>query len=267
MSLTFINVGHGTSILIESPDHETWMYDAGRLGDHERSYQVVVEALWAMNKSKIDGLVLSHADSDHYNAIEGLSKRFKVTKIVSTSQVFLHSSPLLRKILAATQRRGIKRVTWKKGSSHSGLGWSMLALHPPEQGVTGTDNANSLCLMIEFAGRRILLPGDLEPPGMQMLVSQSPTKADVLMAPHHGSLNSKSDTLLKWCDPETIVISGSSRAVSPRVLESFANENREVFVTARDHAIRIEIDKDGGIVKKHWVVDRWKVLTAVKSGK
>ena len=71
---------------------------------------------------------------------------------------------------------------------------------------------------------------------------------------------SKSDALLKWCNPKTVVISGSTRAVSPRVLEAFAAENREVFVTARDHAIRIEIAEDGTIEKKHWVTNRWTEL-------
>ena len=260
LSLTFIDVGHGTSILIETPDSESWLYDAGRMGDHQRSYQVIVDALWAMRRSKINGLILSHADSDHYNGIEGLTKRFAVDKLFSTSQVYTHKSPLLRQILDATQRRGVKHITWKKGSVHQGNGWSMLALHPPEQGVAGTDNANSLCVLMEFAGRRILLPGDLEPPGMQMLVSQPATSVDVLMAPHHGSLNSKSNALLNWCNPSTIVISGSTRAVSPRVLEAFAAEDREVFVTARDHAIRIEISQDGSIIKKHWVANRWMEL-------
>lgn len=258
--LTFIDVGHGTSILMETPDHESWLYDAGRLGDHQRSYQVIVDSLWAMRRSRINGLILSHADSDHYNGIDGLTKRIAVDQLFSTSQVYSHSSPLLSQILAATRRRGVQHITWSKGDFQQGKGWSMLALHPPRQGVTGTDNANSLCVLIEFAGRRILLPGDLEPPGMQMLVSHAATKVDVLMAPHHGSLNSKSDALLKWCSPETVVISGSTRAVSPRVLEAFEAEGREVFVTARDHAIRIEIAKDGSIEKKHWVVDRWTRL-------
>ena len=258
--ITFIDVGHGTSILFETPDHESWMYDAGRLGDHQRSYQVIVDALWAMKKSRINGLILSHADSDHYNGIEGVTKRFRVDRLVSTSQVFSHTSPLLRQILASTDRRGVRRETWKKGSFLEGKGWNMLSLHPPDQGVMGTDNANSLCVLIEFAGKRILLPGDLEPPGMQMLVSQSPTSVDILMAPHHGSLNSKSDALLKWCNPKTVVISGSTRAVSPRVLDAFEAENREVYVTARDHAIRIEIAQDGSITKRHWVVDRWSEL-------
>ena len=260
LSFTFINVGHGTCILIESPDHEAWLYDAGRLGDHERSYQVIADTLWAMNKSRIDGLIISHADSDHFNAIDGLLKRFTISKTISTSQVYSHSSPLLQKILAATERRKVERYAWRTGNSLTQGYWSMLALHPPEQGVSGSDNANSLCVLIEFAGRRVLLPGDLEPPGMQMLVSQPITKVDVLMAPHHGSLNSKSDALLRWCNPETVVISGSTRAVSPRVLDSFKADNREVFVTARDHAIRIEIDQQGKIEKKHWVIDQWKTL-------
>ena len=258
--LTFIDVGHGTSILMETPDHESWLYDAGRLGDHQRSYQVIVDAIWAMRKSRIKGLILSHADSDHYNGIDGLTKRIAVEQLYSTSQVYSHSSPLLRQILASTRRRGVQHITWSKGNVQQGKSWSMLALHPPKQGVSGTDNANSLCVLIEYAGRRILLPGDLEPPGMQLLVSQTPTKVDVLMAPHHGSLNSKSDALLKWCRPETVVISGSTRAVSPRVLEAFESEGREVYVTARDHAIRIEIAKDGSIAKKHWVIDRWAKL-------
>ena len=236
---TFIDVGHGTSILIETPDHEAWMYDAGRLGDHQRSYQVIVDALWAMKQPRLDGLILSHADSDHYNGIDGITKRFQVKRLFSTSQVFSHSSPLLQQILKASARRGVDHITWNKGTHWQGKGWNLLALHPPEQGVKGSDNANSLSIVIEYAGRRILLPGDLEPPGMQMLVSQTPIAVDILMAPHHGSLNSKSDALLRWCNPATVVISGSARAVSPRVLDAFADEHREVFVTARDHAIRL----------------------------
>jgi competence protein ComEC len=260
LSLTFIDVGHGTNILIETPDQQAWLYDAGRLGDHQRSYQVMVEALWALNKPRIDGVILSHADSDHYNGLEGIAKRFAIEKLISTRQVFEHRSPLLTQNLHVVGSRGARMVAWKKGDVHQGEGWSMLALHPPDQGVVGTDNANSLCVMMEFAGRRILLPGDLEPPGMQMLVAQDATKVDVMMAPHHGSLSAKSEALLDWCAPEIIVISGANRAQSTRVLDAFAAKHRQVLVTARDHAIRIEIARDGSIDTKHWVVDHWETL-------
>jgi competence protein ComEC len=255
--LTFIDVGHGTNILMETPDQNFWMYDAGRLGDHQRSYQVMVDALWAMQIPRLDGFVLSHADSDHYNGLSGIAKRFQIKNLYSTEQVFQHSSPLLKENLDAAKTNGAKFKAWRKGDYHYGADWSFLVMHPPSQGVEGTDNANSLCLMLEYAGRRVLLPGDLEPPGMQLLVAQDKTKVDVLMAPHHGSLNSKSDSLLAGCDPKMIVISGSHRAVSPRVLSSFAADDRKVFVTVRDHAIRIEIDSQGDIVVKQWLADRW----------
>jgi len=260
LCVTFIDVGHGTNILIEPPSQETWLYDAGRLGDHQRSYQVMVDALWSLNKPRIDKLILSHADSDHYNGIEGIAKRFAIDELISTQQVFKHSSPLLQQNIAAARNRGAQLIAWNKGHLHEERNWGILAMHPPTQGVAGTDNANSLCLMIEYAGRRILLPGDLEPPGMKMLVAQDATKVDVLMAPHHGSLNSKSESLLAWCNPETIVISGANRAGSARVLETFAANNRRVYVTARDHAIRVEIHRDGSIHAKHWVQDRWQNL-------
>ncbi len=91
-----------------------------------------------------------------------------------------------------------------------------------------------------------------------MLVGQDSTKVDVMMAPHHGSLNSKSDALMDWCAPEIIVISGGNRAQSTRVLDAFAAKDRQVLVTARDHAIRIEISLSGSIETKHWVVDHWE---------
>ena len=258
LAVTWVDVGHGTCALIELPDGQVWVYDAGRLGDHERSYQPIVNALWTLGYSRIDKLVLSHADSDHFNGLEGIAKRFAIGKLISTRQVFEHRSPLLKQNLRVAGSHGARMVAWKKGDVYQGDGWSMLAMHPPDQGVVGTDNANSLCVMIEFAGRRILLPGDLEPPGMQMLVGQDSTKVDVMMAPHHGSLNSKSDALLAWCAPEVIVISGANRAQSTRVLDAFAAKDRRVLVTARDHAIRIEISLDGSIETKHWVVDHWE---------
>lgn len=257
LCFTFIDVGHGTNVVIETPDHQTWLYDAGRMGDHQRSYQVMIEALWAMNIPKLDAVVLSHADADHYNGLAGIAKRISIDRILSTQQVFEHASPLLQRNLATAKRYGSMPIVWKRGDLHQGQGWSTLAIHPPAQGVPGSDNANSLCLLFEYAGRKVLLPGDLEPPGLPMLVAQDATDVDLLMAPHHGSLNAKADLLLKWCQPETVVISGSTRAMSPRVLQMFEAAERQIFVTARDDAIRYEIASDGTVSVRHWSTDRW----------
>ena len=50
-------------------------------------------------------------------------------------------------------------------------------LHPPRKGVLGSDNANSIVLAIEFQGRRLLLTGDLESPGLDDVLAEEPYDA------------------------------------------------------------------------------------------
>ena len=44
-------------------------------------------------------------------------------------------------------------------------------LHPLPEGVRGNDNANSVVLLIEYAGRRLLLTGDLLGDGLDQLLA------------------------------------------------------------------------------------------------
>jgi competence protein ComEC len=59
------------------------------------------------------------------------------------------------------------------------------------KGLPASDNANCVVLSVEYAGRRILLTGDLEPPGMELVMNEPRQHYDVLLAPHHGSGSSR----------------------------------------------------------------------------
>ena len=48
-------------------------------------------------------------------------------------------------------------------------------------GVIGSDNANSIVLLVEHAGRKIILPGDLESPGLEDLLAELPIDCDVVI--------------------------------------------------------------------------------------
>ena len=63
----------------------------------------------------------------------------------------------------------------------SGPNVAIEVLHPPPEGMPGRDNANSVVLAVEHAGKRILLTGDLEPPGSQALLNELPLHCDVLL--------------------------------------------------------------------------------------
>ena len=76
---------------------------------------------------------------------------------------------------------------WGGDQLRSGGAARIEVLHPPRRGILGSDNANSIVLAVEFAGRRLLLTGDLESPGLDDVMAESPYDCDLLLAPHHGS--------------------------------------------------------------------------------
>ena len=58
----------------------------------------------------------------------------------------------------------------------------------PDQDESSKQNDGSLVIMVEVAGLRLLLTGDVEPPGQQaILAAGADLRADVLKIPHHGS--------------------------------------------------------------------------------
>jgi competence protein ComEC len=103
--------------------------------------------------------------------------------------------------------------------------------------------------MIEHAGRRVLLTGDLESPGLDDVLAEEPLDADVVLAPHHGSPRSNPGKFADWCSPEYVVVSGSKplgdEAVIESVKDSFRLRGAEVFHTAEDGCVRVEIDNRG----------------------
>jgi competence protein ComEC len=259
LQVTFIDVGHGTSVLIQPPSGEVWLYDAGRLGDSQRSYLGIAGVLWSNRISRIDRMFLSHSDSDHFNAIVGLSKRFAMDRFITTQQALDSES---RSLLAVFERLRKLRVpielrhegeVFEKGDTHCHF------LHPPKHGVPGSDNANSLCLMLEFAGHRLLLPGDLEGEGTKRLVSKPRQEVSILMAPHHGSLSESPASILQWCSPTYAIISGGTKARNPKIRAAYSAQGRKALVTAIEHAIRCTIDQTGDLQIERWSHPNWVV--------
>ncbi len=134
----------------------------------------------------------------------------------------------------------------------------MAVLHPPPDGVRGSDNAQSLVLAVACHGRRLLLPGDLESPGTEALLAQPDWDSDVLLAPHHGSARSNPPGFSSWCKPEFVVISGSySQDRAGSVRAAYEGANARVFHTAYDGAVRFSLTADG-VSAARWRETGWE---------
>src|SRR5207344_1165443 len=88
MRVSFVAMGHGACVVLETPDGRTLLYDAGSLGSPEYATQSVAGYLWDRGILRIDGIILSHADIDHYNAVPGLLERFRVGAVYVSPMMF-----------------------------------------------------------------------------------------------------------------------------------------------------------------------------------
>jgi competence protein ComEC len=184
----FVAVGHGVSVLVELPDGRSLLYDAGRLGTPMSGVRPISAVLWSRGITHLDALVVSHADADHFNAIPDLLDRFSLGAIYVSPVMFEDLPPAVRELRQSIARAGVPLRELHAGQRLATGGETTIeVLHPPPSGVFGSDNANSIVLLIEHAGRRIMLTGDLEWPGLDYLLDEEPIDCDVVLAPHHGS--------------------------------------------------------------------------------
>jgi len=161
-------------------------------------------------------------------------------------------------IRRAIDESGAVVVELSNGARTSAGGHTIRILHPPQERLMASDNANSLVLQIDRRGKILILPGDLEPPGTELLVrAERPPPGGVLMAPHHGSLRMDAAAVLQWARPSETVVSGGQRARRPEVQEMLSFTGSGVHVTSNVGAIRVRIDRKGRIEVRSWTESPW----------
>ena len=95
---------------------------------------------------------------------------------------------------------------------------------------------------------------------MVELVRLPSRNCDVLMAPHHGSMNSDPQGLLAWCQPKLVVISGGRRRVSDASVADYtANGTLQLARTDRHGAIRVHFSEQA-VTWQHWERGDWVAI-------
>jgi len=250
---TFLAVGHGTCVVLELPGGETLLYDAGSLGSPDRVSRIIASFLWSRGITHLDAVVISHADVDHYNALPGLLERFEIDRVYVSPLMFnprivsdqLDAPNFLKQTLVDA-KIPLHEIWINDRLATTSDDVTIKILHPPKRGVAGQDNANSLLLAIHYAGHSILLPGDLESPGMEAVTAKESQSFDILLAPHHGSRHSDPPAFAAWCTPTWVVVSGPHESPEQQVtVDSYQQWGAQVLHTANVGAIEFTLDQQG----------------------
>ncbi len=255
LEIDVLSVGHGTCTLMLTPDGKTVVYDAGCFSRPEIGAEAISQSLWQRGKSRIDAIILSHSDTDHFNAVPELAKRFSIGAIYVSPYMFAKTGPAIRHLRESLEQHGIPiRVVSQGDSIVLGRRTNFSVLHPPKPAGGGKSerewysNSTSLVLLVEHNDVRTLFPGDLETKDRSLAIPflDEPTVfCETVMIPHHGGHSNRTEPLLSWARPNAVLLSGGKLTYNPETLQKFRDRGYEVFSTFEDGCIRLTINRRG----------------------
>jgi competence protein ComEC len=246
---TFLAVGHGGCTVLETPDGRTLLYDAGSLAGPDVARRQIAPFLWSRGVRRVDEVILSHADLDHFNGLVELLDRFAVGQVTCTPTFADKDTPGVRHTLAVLQRRGIPVRIAKAGDRLTAGAVTLDVLHPPARGPDGNENARSLVLQVRHAGHTLLLTGDLEGPGLARVLGLPRRPVDVLQAPHHGSPAANKPELAAWAGARVVVsCQGRPRRPGPPK-EPYTARGAHWLATWPDGAVTVRSHESGLVVE------------------
>jgi competence protein ComEC len=252
---TFLAVGHGGCVVIETPDGRTLLYDAGTTAGPDVVRRVIAPYLWHRNVRRIDEVFLSHADLDHFNGLPELLKKFPVGQVTHTPSFPAKATPGVAATLAALDKHGVRRRVAKAGDRLEAGAVTFDVLHPTAVGPEGNENARSLVLLVRHAGHTVLLTGDLEGTGQDVVASRPVRPVDVMLAPHHGAVganypirgpngSTSPGLMAAWARPR-LVVSSQRPGKIDHLAGSYGAAGGQVWDTAAAGAVTVRSHPTG----------------------
>lgn len=249
-----IDVGQGDAIAVRTP-HGRWMLvDAGPPTDEPTPGQPVVRTLRAAGARRIDLLVVTHADADHFGGAPGVLRAFDVGRVMDPAVPVGKAG--YGALLREARSTGVPWLEARAGSRLELDGVVVEVLHPSAAAAdaatmagSGVDaNAVSVVMRVSWNGVVILLTGDAYV-DVEGQLAEEIGDVDVLKVGHHGSSTSTGEVLLNAVRPEYALLSvGRGNRYghpTPTVLQRLAEAGTEVYRTDQHGTVRLGIDGDG----------------------
>lgn len=195
----FLDVGQGDANVIELPNGEVMLIDAGIKSSGDK----IVEYIEDLGYSDIDYVVATHPHADHIGGMAEVIASFDIgtiymPKAVSTSQTY-------EDLLETIQDKGLSIHTGKAGVSVLDTDDLTIEMLAPVSDDYSNLNNYSIVLKITYGNTSFLYTGDAEEENLNEITGD--IHADVLKVGHHGSDTSTSASFLEKVTPSYAVIS------------------------------------------------------------
>ncbi|MCX8071757.1 MAG: DNA internalization-related competence protein ComEC/Rec2 [Candidatus Binatia bacterium] len=250
LRLVVISVGQANAMLVQFPDNVRWLIDGGGIGtgSFDVGARVIGPLLWKQGIRELDAVLLSHPQFDHFGALASILPLFRPSLFFHNGQA--GNGLAYRKLEQALKTNGATPVALYRGFERCLAGVHVAVWHPASQAVLHNPNHGSMVLSLHFAGRTVLLPGDIEAPQeRELLTLQDWGPVDLLLVPHHGSRTSSTWEFVSTLRPRLAIVSAGwhnrFRFPHREVQRRYAQVGTTLLRTDWDGAIEVTIDPLG----------------------
>ena len=194
---TALDVGQGQSLILHHHE-KTFLIDCGGSSD-EIAANTAAETLLSRGITRLDGIILTHGDRDHWGGMPYLLSRIDSNFIMLPMTTPPETVEKLKEDFSGELLPVEEELLLNLGEGN-------ITVFGPIYGAES--NENSLCVLFESENCAILVTGDRGSLGEMVLLQEADIpEVDLLIAGHHGSKNSTSEQLLSAVRPETVFIS------------------------------------------------------------
>lgn len=205
LMLTMVDVGATESIIITVGD-ETMVVDAG----YAKSWKDIEQVIQDMDTESILYFVITHPHADHIGSAAKIMENHAVETVLLPPITYESAAyGRFEEVLASSSTT----VEYPCVGDQYRLADAQITVYGPHPVAYSNPNDWSIVLMIEYAGRRILLTGDIEAKAEYDLLAYSDLyslDADVLKVAHHGSNTSSTYDFVDAVSPQYAIISCAS---------------------------------------------------------
>lgn len=205
--LTMVDVGAAECLII-AVDDEAMIVDAG----YAKSWESIDQTIQSLGIESISYFVITHPHSDHIGSAANILENYDANTVLLPP--ITYESAAYGRLEEVITSSDIAAEYPYVGDLYM-LGDAEITVYGPHPVAYTNPNDWSIVLMIEYAGLRILLTGDIEAEAEYDLLAYSdlyPLDADVLKVAHHGSNTSSTYDFVSAVSPQYAIISCASDA-------------------------------------------------------
>ncbi len=205
LTVSFLNVGQGDAIFVETPSGRQLLIDSGRNREVVRQLARVMP--WY--DRSIDVVLATHPDADHIGGFPDVFARYRVDLIVESSVKDEEGVDAAAFERAAAQEGAARMIAERGQVIDLGMGARLEILFPDRSVPMIETNDGSVIARLVYGDTAFLLTGDSPKAIEEYLVILDAEKlhSQVLKAGHHGSRTSSSLQFVGFVSPEYAVYS------------------------------------------------------------